>query len=242
MFVKSLDDLPESLRDQFIEVEGGWQDKDSLELKQHLFNVKDENKTLKATREEFERQQREAAEAKLQQELEAAKKANNLDEVLRIEREKAADAARKAKEEGKLEAVKEFAAERANDKRKAIIAQLSAKGVDDGAREAMADLLERHVVVSAETHEIIFKDSTGGALSVDAAGFVSEMIKMPKFSRLMEAQAPNSGAGAANGSGGAGSPAIKNPFSKESFNLTEQARLLKTNPSEAARLKQLAGN
>jgi hypothetical protein len=138
--------------------------------------------------------------------------------------------------------VKEFAAERANDKRKAIIAQLSAKGVDDGAREAMADLLERHVVVSAETHDIIFKDSTGGALSVDAAGFVPEMVKMPKFSRLMEAQAPNSGAGAANGSGGAGSPAIKNPFSKESLNLTEQARLLRTNPTEAARLKQLAGN
>jgi DNA replicative helicase MCM subunit Mcm2 (Cdc46/Mcm family) len=104
MFVENLEDLPEALRGQFVEVEvdgkKGYQDKDSVELKQHLFNVKDENKTLKATREEFEKQQREAAEAKIQQELEAAKKANNLDEVLRIEREKAADAARKAKEEG----------------------------------------------------------------------------------------------------------------------------------------------
>ena len=242
MFVKILDDLPESLRDQFVEVEGGWQDKDSLELKQHLFNVKDENKTLKATREEFERQQREAAEEKLQQQLEAARKANNLDEVLRIEREKAADAAKRAKEEGKLEATKEFNAARATDKRELIISQLAAKGVNAGAREAMRDSLEKHVAVCPDTFQIVFKDSKGGALSVDAEGFAAEMLKMEKFSMLMETTPPNSGAGAANGAGGAGSPAIKNPFSKESFNLTEQAKLLKTNPSEAARLKQLAGN
>jgi len=232
MFVKSLEDLPESLRDQFVEVDGGYQDKDSLELKQHLFNVKDENKTLKATREEFERQQREEAEKELQRRLEQARKENNLEEVLRIEREKAADAVRKAKEEAKLEAVKEFAAERANDKRKTIIAQLSAKGVDDGAREAISDLLERHVVVSPETNEIIFKDSAGGALSVDAAGFVAEMLKMPKFSRLMEAQAPNSGAGAANGNNGGGA-SVK---SLSEMTATEEALFAKQFPDRYMQL------
>lgn len=236
MFVENLEDLPESLRPQFVEVEvdgkKGWQDKDSLELKQHLFNVKDENKNLKATREEFERQQREEAETKLQQQLEAAKKANNLDEVLRIEREKAADAVKRAREEAKLEAMKESAAERANDKRKTIIAQLSAKGVDDGAREAVADLLERHVVVSADTNEIVFKDSSGGALAVDAAGFAAEMLKMPKFSRLMEVQPPNSGAPGANGSGGGGA-SVK---SLSEMTATEEALFAKQHPDQYQQL------
>jgi hypothetical protein len=226
MFFKTMEEIPESWRDQFVAVEGGFQDKDSLELKQLAFNVKEENKTLKATREEFERQQREAADLKLQQELEAARKANNLDEVLRIEREKAADAARRAKEEGKQEAVKEFQAARASDRRDSIINQLAAKGVDEGAREAMRDSLEKHVVVCPDTHQIIFKDGKGGALSVDADGFAAEMLKMPKFSRLMSVQPPNSGAPNANGNNGGG--ASKKP---EEYTEQERVNLFRTNPT-----------
>jgi hypothetical protein len=236
MFVEKLEDLPESLRDQFVEVEvdgkKGYQDKDSVELKQHLFNVKDENKTLKATREEFEKQQREAAEAKLQEQLEDARKANNLDEVLRIEREKAEDAARRAREEGKSEAVKEFNAARATDKRELIIAQLAAKGVNAGAREAMRDSLEKHVSVCPDTFQIIFKDSKGGALSVDAEGFAAEMLKMEKFSMLMEIQPPNSGAPGANGNSGGGA-SVK---SLSEMTATEEALFAKQHPDRYQQL------
>jgi hypothetical protein len=51
----------------------------------------------------------------------------------------------------------------------------------------------------------------------------------------------NAGGGAAgNGSGGAGSRSVSNPFRKESWNLTEQMRLLKSDPSLAARLQAAA--
>jgi len=51
----------------------------------------------------------------------------------------------------------------------------------------------------------------------------------------------NAGGGAAgSGSGGAGNRAVKNPFRKESFNLTEQMKLQKTDPQLAARLKAAA--
>ena len=50
----------------------------------------------------------------------------------------------------------------------------------------------------------------------------------------------NAGGGAAgSGSRGAGSGGV-NPFRKESWNLTEQVKLLKTNPGLAARLKASA--
>ena len=53
----------------------------------------------------------------------------------------------------------------------------------------------------------------------------------------------NAGGGAAgNGSGGvgAGNKAVRNPFRKESWNLTEQMKLTKTDPQLAARLKAAA--
>jgi len=51
----------------------------------------------------------------------------------------------------------------------------------------------------------------------------------------------NAGGGAAgSGSGGAGNRSVKNPFRKESWNLTEQMKLTKTDPQLAARLKAAA--
>src|SRR5262249_9142233 len=57
----------------------------------------------------------------------------------------------------------------------------------------------------------------------------------------------NSGGGASgagspygNGSGGAGNRSVKNPFRKETWNLTEQMRLQKNEPQLAARLKAAA--
>ncbi len=51
----------------------------------------------------------------------------------------------------------------------------------------------------------------------------------------------NAGGGAAGSSpGGAGNRSVKNPFRKESFNLTEQMKLQKSDPQLAARLKAAA--
>ena len=51
----------------------------------------------------------------------------------------------------------------------------------------------------------------------------------------------NAGGGAAsNGSGGVGNKSVKNPFRKESWNLTEQMRLTKSDPGLAVRLKAAA--
>ena len=51
----------------------------------------------------------------------------------------------------------------------------------------------------------------------------------------------NAGSGAVgNGSGGVGNKSVKNPFRKETWNLTEQMKLQRTDPQLAARLKAAA--
>jgi hypothetical protein len=61
---------------------------------------------------------------------------------------------------------------------------------------------------------------------------------------LFESNAGGGGGGAtsqySNGSGGVGNRSVKNPFRKESWNLTEQMKLQKSDPQLAARLKAAA--
>lgn len=54
-------------------------------------------------------------------------------------------------------------------------------------------------------------------------------------------RAPDNSGGGAQG-GGTNTKGIKNPFSKEHFNLTDQARLIRENPAEAERMKSLANS
>ena len=51
----------------------------------------------------------------------------------------------------------------------------------------------------------------------------------------------STGGGAGSSSGGAGNQSIVNPFKKETFNLTEQARLLKEDPEQYKLMKAAAG-
>jgi hypothetical protein len=59
---------------------------------------------------------------------------------------------------------------------------------------------------------------------------------------LFESNAGGGAAGDASGGGGGGrgTRAVKNPFRKETWNLTEQMKLIKTDPQLAARLKAAA--
>lgn len=57
---------------------------------------------------------------------------------------------------------------------------------------------------------------------------------------LFEGNVGGGGGAASNGSGGAGGRAVRNPFRKETWNLTAQMQLAKTDPQLAARLKASA--
>jgi hypothetical protein len=75
-----------------------------------------------------------------------------------------------------------------------------------------------------------------GAAPLTLAEWVDALVS--DAPHLFEA---NAGSGAAgSGSGGAGNRSVKNPFRKESFNLTEQMKIQKSDPALAARLKAAA--
>ena len=244
MFVENLEDLPEALRAQFVESEfegkKGYQHKDTVALSNALKNAKAEKEQLRGKVGEFEQRLTQFEQSK-QQEIEAARakaleEAISKGDVKAIEeryKQQMADLEKQVEARTREAMQKEYSAKEAKARKNTLIAEFAALGVDDDAREAMRDLLERHIDVDPETGKEFFLDSAGGAMAVDKAGFAAEIRKMPKFRRLVEAATPTKGTGAANGSSGGG--ATQRKFNE--YSGAELAALRKQNPSEYERLK-----
>lgn len=82
----------------------------------------------------------------------------------------------------------------------------------------------------------IYRPKDGEPLNI--RDFVEDLAK--KATHLFK---PSKGAGAegGSGSGGSGAPGGKNPWKKDTFNLTQQMQITRENPTLAARLKSEAG-
>jgi len=119
--------------------------------------------------------------------------------------------------------------------------------------DGIAELLEPHVLSRLRTE--LKEDGTAEVVVVDAKGEprIGEKGEMMTVDQLLAEMKENdvfapafrgsrASGGGATGSGAGGRAAGKNPWSKNSLNLTEQARILRENPAQAARLKAEAGS
>lgn len=101
------------------------------------------------------------------------------------------------------------------------------------AVEDVLYLSERLFEVSEEG-KVLAKDGVGVTPGIDAKGWLGDMQeKRPHWW-------PPSAGGGAKGSGGAAGFA-NNPFTKEHWNLSEQGRIYKENPSRAEQMAKSAG-
>lgn len=101
---------------------------------------------------------------------------------------------------------------------------------------ARADLLAEKVAQLAKHTDAGVKFEIGG---VEVAHDKVIAHLQEKYPFLVDASGVTGGGASNSKSGGA---AVKNPFQRETRNLTEQARLQRENPTLAARLKAEAGN
>lgn len=123
--------------------------------------------------------------------------------------------------------------------------------VDKGAepRFLLPEIQRRTRVVERDGHRVVevldeagqprYKTHKGEAVLVTVADLVAELKSDRVWGRAFSAPAGGSGAGPSGGH----VPAGENPFDRSSkaYSLTEQARLKRENPTEAARLEKLAG-
>ena len=226
MFVESLDKVPEDWRDQFVEVEvdgkKGYQDKDSLALKQLAFNVKEENKAVKGRLSEFEKQQAEKLADAERKALEKLKAEGKTDEIV-------ADLERRNGETVKQfqDRIDRLTNSIKTEKRAALVADLAADLATDSGSKAFKRLVADRIDIDPETGKVTFLNDDGGASSLDLAGFKAELLKDDSFAPLLKAGIVTKGGGNAQGStgqGGANKPKATrsqfdtmNPAEKMSF-------------------------
>lgn len=221
MFVESLDSIPEELRDQFVKVEvdgkEGYRDKDSNDLRNHLFNVKNENKDVKSKLAEFETAKAAEIEAARQKALEEAKKSGDAEKIREQYQQQLDDA------NARMESLQTSINNKSID---AAITELAEIATTEG--KAAFKTLVRTQIKVGDQGELIYLNGDGGATSLDTKGFIDELKKQDLFKPLIKAQNNVNGGGFANGSsnsGGAstgkldGSKSERTKYFAEKFNL-----------------------
>jgi hypothetical protein len=142
-----------------------------------------------------------------------------------------------------------------NAEREALNGRLTAIQIDQGVITAATKRGLRATAIADITSRArsVFKLVNGAPRAFEADGQAVRYgrdgvtpMTIEEWVDTQASEAPhlfesNAGSGAAgNGFGGAGNRSVKNPFRKESWNLTEQMRLQKSDPGLAARLRGAA--
>jgi hypothetical protein len=245
-------EIPAEQAGLYIERDGSWVlDAEGVVEKTRLEEFRANNTELLKERDELRQrfegidpeEVRRVAEEKRKLEEAAQLKAGEVDKVI--------DARVRAV---KTELEKQLAL--ANGERQALTARLTAIQIDQAV---VSEATKRGLRTSAAADILararsVLRLVNGAPVVCEADGQTARMGKdgvtpmaLAEWLDTQVSEAPhlfeaNAGGGAASsGSGGAASRYVRNPFRKESWNLTEQMKLQRTDPELAARLVAMAG-
>ncbi len=249
---QSKDEIPAEHQPFYAEREGAWQlDVDGVPDKAKLDEFRKNNVALKRQIEDLQKrfdgidpdEVRKLAEEKQRLEEEQQLKAGEVDKVVE-NRVKGL----KAEWDKQVEAL--------TAERQSLTSRLTAIQIDQGVITAATKRGLRPTALTDITARArsVFKLENGVPRAFEADGETVRYGKdgvtpmtLEEWVDTQVAEAPhlfesNAGSGAAgNGSGGVGGKGpVKNPFRKETWNLTEQMKLMKSDPQLAQRLKAAA--
>ncbi|HOX59409.1 MAG TPA: hypothetical protein P5205_19765 [Candidatus Paceibacterota bacterium] len=248
---KSKDEIPAGIAEHYVERDGAWvcemegavEKARHDEMRERVIAVSNE---LKAVKERYDGidpdQVRKLAEEKQRLEEAQQLKSGELDKVVENRLKTA-----------KTEWDKQFAA--VTSERDSLNARLTGIQIDQGVitvatKRGLRPTAIPDITARART---VFRLVDGAPRAFEPDGQTVRVGKdgitpmtLDEWVEQQVADAPhlfesNAGSGAAsNGSGGVGNKSVKNPFRKDTWNLTEQMRLQKTDPGLAARLRAAA--
>ena len=118
-----------------------------------------------------------------------------------------------------------------------VATKLSAKLADGDNQELIAAFVTKRLTI--DNNEVKVLDASGKLTISTLEDLENEFKNDPKFSSLLKGN--GSSGGSATGGNNNGGSAANNPWKKETFNLTEQGKIVKSDPTLAASLKKAAG-
>jgi hypothetical protein len=249
---KTKDEIPAESQSLYVERDGGWMlDVDGVVDKSKLDEFRSNNITLSNQLAEQKKRFEGIDPDEVRKLAEDKRKLEEAQQLKGGEVEKVVESRLKT---AKTEWDKQFIA--VTSERDSLNARLTAIQIDQGVITVATKKGLRPTAIPDITARarIVFKLVDGAPRAYEADGQTVRVGKdgitpmtLDEWVDQQVADAPhlfenNSGGGAAsNGSGGAGNNrSVKNPFRKETWNLTEQMKLQKSDPQLAARLKAAA--
>lgn len=245
-YINNLEEVPESLHDYYHEDGDGFRldlegQQDRNELKNKLGEFRNNNKALKEQLEAYQARFAELEEvdpAEIKKAMKAHKEAKDkqmlpASEVDRLLKERLTEAQSKSQKE--LEEAKSLASQLSMQMSQMMIEKNITEAVQQVGqlqKGALSDVLHRAKIEMDWVDGGLVERSTG--LSVEATNWAETLFKNSPFFFQ-----PNTGVGSRGSSKGSNTP---NPFmAGDTFNLTEQGRLIRENPNEAMKMAREAG-
>ena len=215
MFVKTLEELPETMRDQFVasELEGvkGFQHKTTVSLANSMRNAKAERDSYKTKFTDiesrltgFEASKATEIEAARTEALEKARTSGDVEAVETRYKQQMADFKTRSEAElnGVTDKYNKLLSENKGKQKKLFISDIASEMASDKALKAFKILLESRIDIDPETGKEIYLDENGGATSLDLAGFKLDIQNDDMFGPLLKSGIVTDGGGNVNGGGG----------------------------------------
>lgn len=208
---EQFDELPEFIKNDYVEIEGVYKHAGVVKLKQSLNDVDSKYKTqLSEVNEKlnsFELSKKAEIEEATRKALAEAETSKDVERIKKIHAEQMADLEKRTAERVRGEVDKEyslkFAKQSAEKELLSIVAAL--KPVDDDAADLLKIDLARKQQVT-EDGKIIYLNDDGSASTLDSKGFTEQAKKQARYKRLIQADHVVNGGERMNGSNGGGAP------------------------------------
>lgn len=227
MFVEKLDDLPETLRGDFVEAEyngkKGYQHKDTVALANAMRNAKSERDEFKGKLNELLSKAEEDRTKAEQAAFERLKKEGKVDEILADVKRREDET--KAQYEARIE---KLATQIKSEKRASLVGEIAdGLAVFPESKKLFEKLIKDRIDVDPETGKVTFLDEAGGATSLDKSGFIAELAKDPAFDRIRKADANRGGNANGNTSNGGGASKTLTRSEFDAMNNEAKAKFIK---------------
>ena len=227
-------ELPEFLASQYVEDGDGYTHGGFLKVKGTADKLDERSKQTAKELEDYQSKESERIEQARLDAYEKAKKEGNIEEIEKRHKQQLEDAVTRERESAKLEAREEFQQEQAQEKADKLALTLAADiAIDEFSRDFIHMAIKERVKVDPKTGEEVYFDDEGRATSLKREAYREELLKNPRFARLVKAGTAPTGGGNANGSG-RGSASGKKFNEMTSGELTE---LNRTNPQAYQKLR-----
>ena len=250
--LKSKDEAPAEVQNLYVERDGAWLldvegTADAVQLRAKLDEFRTNNFALAKERDELKQRFDGIDPEEVRKLADEKRKLEEAQQIKAGEAEKVIEARVRA-----LKAETDKVVAGLTEERNALTSRLSAIQIDQAlVAEATKRGLRPSAIpdITARARNV-FRLVSGAPQALEADGQTVRVgrdgvtpLTMTEWLETQVSEAPhlfesNAGGGAAgNGSGGVGQGSGKNPFRRETWNVTEQMRLAKADPQLAARLK-----